>query len=61
MKWSFIQLWEQIQDFWTGLDVTFQAGAGIALFAIFFFTATRIPNFGPEEVDEDIHKISMTD
>jgi len=61
MKWNLIQLWEQAQEFWAGLGVTLQAGAGIALFAIFFFTATRMPNFGPEEPDPDIHKISMAD
>ena len=49
MNLDLANIWNSAVDFWNSLDVGFHAGIGLALFAVFFFTAMRMPNFAAEE------------
>ena len=49
MNLDLLNMWNSAVEFWNSLDVGFHAGIGLALFAVFFFTAMRMPNFGSDE------------
>lgn len=49
MNLDLLNIWKNAVEFWNSLDVGFHAGIGLALFAVFFFTAMRMPQFGGEE------------